>query len=293
MSLHELDGRRQPLLVVDGTPCNSGAERLDRLHLGPSYRSYRQLLQLLDDHDLVDSPTAAIARIYDAAGLEPPPELDAFVEAYHRAQPRDAHGTRRYAPEDFGLDPDALRDRHRWTAHHPPGPSGGADVPRPGPGGSRTREPDHRDGHHPHGWRLSRDLVSRVSTPVFPAGGLGPDNVVDAIARVEPAGVDSETHTSRTDDRRRKDLDRGRAFISCVRGGVRPVLEQTRGGQVRRSSTSAASRSIHSQPGRPMAARLAASASSPARPRSRSCPRSTSTCAQRTSVRATNWGARS
>lgn len=61
--------------------------------------------------ELVASPTAAIARVYGAAGMDPPPDPEAFVDAYHRAAPRHEHGAHRYQPEDFGLDPGALRER--------------------------------------------------------------------------------------------------------------------------------------------------------------------------------------
>ena len=41
-----------------------------------------------------------------------------------------------------------------------------------------------------HDWRLSRKIRDSVSIPVFLAGGLTPDNVTDAIATVQPFGVD-------------------------------------------------------------------------------------------------------
>lgn len=69
--------------------------------------------------DLVASPASAITRIYEAAGLDAPADPDAFVDAYKAAQPRHAHGKHDYTPQDFGLDPDALRERFafadRWT----------------------------------------------------------------------------------------------------------------------------------------------------------------------------------
>jgi phosphoribosylanthranilate isomerase len=68
-----------------------------------------------------------------------------------------------------------------------------------------------------HDWSISRAVVDAVSTPVVLAGGLGPENVTDAIAQVRPAGVDSETRTSRDDDRRRKDPDRVRRFVERAR----------------------------------------------------------------------------
>ncbi len=41
-----------------------------------------------------------------------------------------------------------------------------------------------------HNWDVSADIVRAVPCPVFLAGGLGPDNVADAIRRVQPYGVD-------------------------------------------------------------------------------------------------------
>jgi phosphoribosylanthranilate isomerase len=68
-----------------------------------------------------------------------------------------------------------------------------------------------------HDWDLSAQIVAAASCPVFLAGGLGPDNIVDAIRRVRPAGVDSETRTSRTDDRRRKDMAKVEEFLALAR----------------------------------------------------------------------------
>jgi phosphoribosylanthranilate isomerase len=46
-----------------------------------------------------------------------------------------------------------------------------------------------------HDWGISRRIVEAVRIPVILAGGLGPDNVRDAIRAVRPAGVDSKTKT--------------------------------------------------------------------------------------------------
>ncbi len=70
---------------------------------------------------------------------------------------------------------------------------------------------------HTHNWALSAEIVATVDVPVILAGGLGPHNVREAIAQVQPAGVDSETRTSRDDDRRRKDLSKVASFITLAR----------------------------------------------------------------------------
>lgn len=64
-----------------------------------------------------------------------------------------------------------------------------------------------------HDWEMSAAIVDLVDRPVLLAGGLGPDNVCEAIRRVSPAGVDSETRTSHDPERRRKDLEKVCAFV--------------------------------------------------------------------------------
>jgi len=41
-----------------------------------------------------------------------------------------------------------------------------------------------------HNWNLSRAIVKSTQTPVWLAGGLNPENIVDAIKTVSPFGVD-------------------------------------------------------------------------------------------------------
>ena len=62
-----------------------------------------------------------------------------------------------------------------------------------------------------HDWAISRRVAELMKTPVILAGGLGPDNVADAIRAVRPAGVDSKTKTDR-DGSHQKDLGRVRRF---------------------------------------------------------------------------------
>jgi phosphoribosylanthranilate isomerase len=71
---------------------------------------------------------------------------------------------------------------------------------------------------HTHDWAISAAIVGGLDSPVILAGGLGPQNVKDAISAVKPFGVDSETRTSRDADRRRKDMARVEAFIDLARG---------------------------------------------------------------------------
>ncbi len=47
-----------------------------------------------------------------------------------------------------------------------------------------------------HDWSIDTEIVSSVDIPVIIAGGLGPDNVEEAIKKIRPYGVDSLTKTS-------------------------------------------------------------------------------------------------
>jgi phosphoribosylanthranilate isomerase len=67
-----------------------------------------------------------------------------------------------------------------------------------------------------HDWSISRRIVECVRTPVILAGGLGPDNVAEAICAVRPAGVDSKTKTDR-DGSHAKDFERVRRFHEAAR----------------------------------------------------------------------------
>jgi phosphoribosylanthranilate isomerase len=70
---------------------------------------------------------------------------------------------------------------------------------------------------HTHDWSVSADIVNTLDIPAVLAGGLGPENVRDAISAVRPFGVDSETRTSLESDRRRKDMAKVESFISLAR----------------------------------------------------------------------------
>jgi len=67
-----------------------------------------------------------------------------------------------------------------------------------------------------HDWGVSRRIVESVRIPVILAGGLGPDNVAEAIRVVRPAGVDSKTRTDKG-DRHAKDLEKVRLFETAAK----------------------------------------------------------------------------
>jgi phosphoribosylanthranilate isomerase len=71
-----------------------------------------------------------------------------------------------------------------------------------------------------HDWTISRQIVERLRTPVILAGGLGPDNVAEAIQVVHPAGVDSKTRTDRGATHT-KDLEKVRLFHAAARAAGR------------------------------------------------------------------------
>ena len=67
-----------------------------------------------------------------------------------------------------------------------------------------------------HDWEISRRIVETVAVPAILAGGLGPDNVAEAIRAVHPAGVDSKTRTDRADGTG-KDLRAVARFLAAAR----------------------------------------------------------------------------
>jgi len=65
-----------------------------------------------------------------------------------------------------------------------------------------------------HDWSLSSEIVNTASVPVILAGGLTPDNVVEAILTVRPAGVD--THTGIEDSDGNRNLAKIKAFTQAT-----------------------------------------------------------------------------
>jgi phosphoribosylanthranilate isomerase len=64
-----------------------------------------------------------------------------------------------------------------------------------------------------HDWVISSAFVQQSPVPVFLAGGLTPENVTEAIAKVRPFGIDICSGV-RTDDR--LDADKLAAFTAAV-----------------------------------------------------------------------------
>ena len=71
-----------------------------------------------------------------------------------------------------------------------------------------------------HDWNISARIVAESPVPVILAGGLSPDNVAEAIARVRPWGVDSLTRTDFPGRRGHKDPERVRAFVRNARAAA-------------------------------------------------------------------------
>jgi phosphoribosylanthranilate isomerase len=69
-----------------------------------------------------------------------------------------------------------------------------------------------------HSWELDRRIIESVRIPTVIAGGLGPENVEDAIRVARPAGVDSKTKTDKSDGSHTKDLQKVSAFVNAARG---------------------------------------------------------------------------
>ena len=67
-----------------------------------------------------------------------------------------------------------------------------------------------------HNWNFSRRIVESVGIPVILAGGLGPDNVAEAIRAVKPAGVDSKTRTDKSNGSG-KDIEKVKSFVEIAK----------------------------------------------------------------------------
>jgi phosphoribosylanthranilate isomerase len=88
-------------------------------------------------------------------------------------------------------------------------------------------------------WRMARKLVDTARIPVILAGGISPDNVVEGLRQVRPAGVDSCTGTNARDSyghpiRFQKDPARVKRLVDAVREfEAGPLLDDLRPGSRR------------------------------------------------------------
>ena len=62
-----------------------------------------------------------------------------------------------------------------------------------------------------HDWNISREIVESTSLPIILAGGLNPDNVAEAVKKVNPYGVDVNSGVSNPDGT--KNLEKVRLFV--------------------------------------------------------------------------------
>jgi sulfotransferase family protein len=88
--------------------------RMVKLADDPSF-PLRSRLAHVQYRSLVADPVGAIARIYDAFGLELSPPARAAMAAKVAQAPNGGYGANRYRPEEFGIDPD--RERLRASAY--------------------------------------------------------------------------------------------------------------------------------------------------------------------------------
>ncbi len=68
-----------------------------------------------------------------------------------------------------------------------------------------------------HNWNISRKIVEKCKKPVILAGGLNPENVLDAVRIVKPFGVDVNSGVKSSP--RKKDADKMERFIAEARKG--------------------------------------------------------------------------
>lgn len=71
-------------------------------------------------------------------------------------------------------------------------------------------------------WGICGQIVERAFCPVILAGGLGPDNVAQAVREVRPWGVDSLTKTNK-DGKMEKDGEKIRLFVENARRAAREL----------------------------------------------------------------------
>lgn len=109
--------------------------KLDELAFGIDFAFQSMLTQVVDERttgaipaaqiadvhfqDLLRDPVDAIRRAFTALDLDFDDDFAARIRGYLQAKPQGKHGTHRYAPADWGLRREALREAYRpYTDHY-------------------------------------------------------------------------------------------------------------------------------------------------------------------------------
>ena len=68
-----------------------------------------------------------------------------------------------------------------------------------------------------HNWDISAEIAKLAYKPVILGGGLSPENVLKAIKKVHPAGVDAKTSLDLPEGSGKKDIFKVKEFVRRVR----------------------------------------------------------------------------
>jgi hypothetical protein len=68
--------------------------------------------------DLIADPMGTVARVYDFLGLPLTAQVEADIDEWQTANRSGAHGSHRYTPQEYGLDPAEVRDAWRFYTDH-------------------------------------------------------------------------------------------------------------------------------------------------------------------------------
>ena len=157
----------------------------------------------------VDEPAEAVCGIAEHVGLETvqlhgdePPEMLADLEGlkvikvFRVGGEADVETARawRQAAERLGVQPYAYLVDTRVAG----GPKGGTGRPAD--------------------WTIAARLALEGFEPLILSGGLGPENVAEAVRRVRPWGVDASTALESAPGQ--KDPEKIRAFVEAARGAT-------------------------------------------------------------------------
>lgn len=68
--------------------------------------------------DLIADPMGTVASVYEFLGLDLTPEVEREIDTWQTANRSGAHGTHRYTPEQYGLDPARVREDWKFYTDH-------------------------------------------------------------------------------------------------------------------------------------------------------------------------------